>query len=204
MTITWSPIFDSIAEQDFAIADDFLPETVYHSLKHFFFEQLENDKLKKAGIGASGDYQVNRGIRGDSIFWLDPSKNQQLVLPFFALADELKLALNREFFLSLSGYEFHFAHYPKGAFYKKHSDQFAERNNRLITVIIYFNDDWKPDDGGELKMFLPKGEKLVSPIGNRLVIFRSEKIEHEVLLTNADRYSLTGWMLYQPPGLTFL
>jgi SM-20-related protein len=202
--MNWEEIFNSLAENDYVVVDDFFSGNLYHSLKNYLYELSEADRLKKAGIGTQQDFQVDRSIRGDNIFWLDPAIKELAIQDFFQRMEELKSDLNRNFFLSLSGYEFHFAHYPPGTYYKRHSDQFKTRNNRLITIIFYFNNDWKLGDGGELKIFLENEEKLIAPLGNRMLLFRSEKIEHEVMTTYTDRYSLTGWMLYQPPGLTFL
>jgi SM-20-related protein len=36
------------------------------------------------------------------------------------------------------------------------------------------------------------------------VLFRSDTVPHEVLETRVERWSLTGWLLRQPPGLGFL
>ncbi len=66
------------------------------------------------------------------------------------------------------------------------------------------NDDWKFGNGGELKIFSEHGDEIIAPIGNRLVLFRSDTIEHEVLETATSRKSLTGWLLNQPVGLGFL
>jgi len=202
--MNWEEIFDSLADNDYVVVDNFFPEDLYRSLNIFLQELSEADQLRKAGIGTQQNFQVDKSIRGDNIFWLDPSIKEPTIQEFFQKMEELKSDLNRNFFLSLSGYEFHFAYYPPGSFYKRHSDQFAGRNNRLITVIFYFNNNWKAGDGGELKIFLQNEEKLIAPLGNRMLLFRPEKNEHEVLTTCKDRYSLTGWMLYQPPGLTFL
>jgi SM-20-related protein len=202
--MNWEEIFDSLADNDYVVVDNFFPEIIYSSLKDYLHELSEADRLRKAGIGAQQNFQVDKSIRGDNIFWLDPAIKESSIQEFFRFMEDLKSDLNRNFFLSLSGYEFHFAHYPPGSCYKRHSDQFTGRNNRLITIIFYFNNNWKTGDGGELKAYLQNEEKLISPLGNRMLMFRTELIEHEVLTTKTDRFSLTGWMLYQPPGLTFL
>ena len=44
----------------------------------------------------------------------------------------------------------------------------------------------------------------ILPAGGRLVVFRSDQIEHEVLLCRKKRYSITGWMLDQLSELSFL
>jgi SM-20-related protein len=56
------------------------------------------------------------------------------------------------------------------------------------------NLEWQENDGGELALYLPEGEKRVLPIGGRLVCFESDKIEHAVLTANRNRLSLTGWL----------
>jgi SM-20-related protein len=137
------------------------------------------------------------------IYWLDKERDQKLA-SFFCLMDELMLALRRYCFLSLSGSEFHIAKYPAGTHYERHLDQFSERSNRQITVLIYLNRNWKDGDGGELKMYVENETYLVKPIAKRLLLFKSGSIEHEVLKTNVPRYSLTGWLLHQPSGLGYL
>ncbi len=73
----------------------------------------------------------------------------------------------------------------------------------MITLVYYFNDDWQEGNGGELKIY-HKDEVIIQPLANRCVLFRTEGMEHEVLLSKSDRYSLTGWLLYQPPGLGYI
>jgi SM-20-related protein len=170
---------------------------------NFFHEMEESDKLKKAGIGSQQDFQVKAEIRGDFIYWLDESRDTKLA-PFFGLMDDLTQNLKRYCYLSLSGSEFHIAKYPAGSFYHRHLDQFSERTNRQITVLIYLNKNWEKGDGGELVIYKDGEEINVEPIAKRLLVFKSELIEHEVLTTNVPRYSLTGWLLRQPAGVGYL
>jgi SM-20-related protein len=56
------------------------------------------------------------------------------------------------------------------------------------------NKNWKPENGGELKLYLENGEELtIEPRAGTLVVFESH-MEHEVLMSHADRYSITGWL----------
>ena len=71
-------------------------------------------------------------------------------------------------------------------------------------MIVYLNEDWKTGDGGELKIYLADKDALIEPIKNRCVIFKSDTLEHEVLVTNKSRFSLTGWLLYQPSSVGYL
>ena len=150
------------------------------------------------------EYQIKNSIRGDFVYWLDKKRDTELA-NFFQLVDHIIQKINELCYLSLSGFEFHLAHYPAGSFYKKHVDQFRNRNNRMITIIIYLNDHWLPGDGGELKIFKDSGKEiLIEPVGGRCILFRSATLEHEVLITNKNRLSLTGWLLYQPSSVGYL
>lgn len=200
---TWISWMDQLAEQDYVVIDDFISDEFYKRIMTFFSEAEDNDKLKKAGIGAQQDFQLKAEVRGDFIYWLDEERDRELSF-FFDLKDELVQSLKRFCYLSLSGSEFHIAKYPVGTHYHRHLDQFNERSNRQITVLIYLNKNWKPGDGGELVIYKEGKEIMIEPIARRLLLFKSDTIEHEVLTTNIPRYSLTGWLLHQPSGVGYL
>ncbi len=194
---------DQLSENDYVVVDDFISDEMFNGIMGFFQEMESADKLKKAGIGTQQDYQVKAEIRGDFIYWLDEDRDLALKT-FFELKDELIQSLKRFCYLSLSGSEFHIAKYPAGSYYHRHLDQFNERTNRQITVLIYLNKHWKPGNGGELVIYKEDQEILVEPVAKRLLLFKSDVIEHEVLTTQVPRYSLTGWLLHQPAGIGFL
>ncbi len=199
----WLMWMDCLAENDFVMVDDFISDELFVQIMDFFHQKEASDELKKAGIGAKQDFQIKAEIRGDFIFWLDENRDTVLS-PLFGLMDELTQNLKRFCYLSLSGSEFHIAKYPAGTYYHRHLDQFSERTNRQITVLIYLNKDWKKGNGGELVIYKEGKEIRVEPIAKRLVLFKSEAIEHEVLTTKVPRYSLTGWLLHQPAGIGYL
>jgi SM-20-related protein len=63
-------------------------------------------------------------------------------------------------------------------------------------MVLYFNQDWKVADGGELRIHhqdhtLPPIN--ISPVAGRLVCFFSADTLHEVLSTQKRRYSFAGW-----------
>jgi len=187
----WVNRFDKLAEDDFVVVDDFLSIDEFRLIMDFFRRAEEDNRLKKAGIGASGEFQIKSSIRGDFIHWLDQNRDTDLK-PVFDFIDELIQKLKRYCFLSLSGSEFHIAKYPEGSHYDRHLDQFNERSNRQITVLIYLNEHWKNGDGGELVIYKDGEEIVVEPIARRMLLFKSDTIEHEVLTTKVPRYSLTG------------
>lgn len=196
----WINWVDQLAEEDYVVIDHFLSEEHFSQIMSFFSKQIDQNQLRKAGIGPSTEYQIEESVRGDLIYWLDENRDEAM-RPFFNLADETRSQLNKLCYLSLSGFEFHLAKYPPNSFYKKHLDQFKSRNNRMISMIIYLNKKWKEGDGGELVIYKDTGNINVNPIANRCVLFKSADILHEVLLTTKPRLSVTGWLLYLPPQL---
>lgn len=200
----WEHWADALASRHWLVIDDFLPVPVFTALRNSFLEKSQKGDFRPAGIGASSDYRLQRGIRGDEIFWLDREREEQAGA-FFALIDEVIYHLNRLCFLSISGSEFHFAHYPEGSHYQRHLDRFREGSNRLISVVAYLNAEWKPADGGALRLYEENGHHQdIAPLPGRMVIFKSDVVEHEVLTTAVSRYSITGWLLHKPPGLAAL
>lgn len=202
--VFWAEVFDKMAQQDYVLINDFIAEDLTHEVMRFFQNKEAQEAFHKAAIGSSGNELIINEVRGDYTFWLEKNRDVELE-KLFDVLDEMKFWINRLCFLSLSDYEFHLAHYPKGSFYKRHIDQFAERNNRMISVIIYLNQDWKKGDGGELRIH-PKGKQFldIEPLYNRCILFRSDILEHEVLTANTGRRSVTGWMLYRPSPLAVI
>ena len=199
----WIDWVDALANNDYLVIDDFLDDEIYTLLRGFFLNKLGHDEFDPAGIGAQANHHLDKSRRGDHVYWLDPNSDTHLS-PVFELINDLITKLNRFCYLGIADFETHLAYYPEGTFYEKHVDQFKARSNRLISMIIYLNEDWKPGNGGELKLYLDNEEKLVEPIAKRIVLFKSDVLPHEVLTTHVGRYSLTGWLLKNPADLGFL
>jgi len=150
---------------------------------------------------------VHNQFRGDSIYWLEESAATPSQQQYFSQMEALRLGLNQQLYLGLYGLESHLALYPKGAGYKKHLDRFSTKPSlqpqRQISCILYLNQDWQEEDGGKLRLYLHADitDPLaithldISPIGGRLVMFLSDSFYHEVLPTNKQRASLSGWFL---------
>ena len=190
---------DELSLHDHVIIDNFLDKNRLDTIQSFFKTHL--DVFTKAGIGALADNMIRRDIRGDYTYWLDRKRDVALN-EIWNLIDETLFIYNRYCFLGLAGYEFHLAYYPQGGHYDKHLDQFNNRNNRTISMVIYLNKDWQKGDGGELEIFKNDGTSiLVEPIESRCVMFKSADVPHAVLASLKPRYSLTGWLLQQPSAL---
>ena len=145
-----------------------------------------------AGIGAGAERRVRPDIRGDRICWLDgPQGAAERAI--YASFEALRVALNRKLMLGLTELQLHYALYPPGAGYQRHLDRSPRGIERVVTVIVYLNEDWDVADGGELVMATDTGELVISPTAGPLVLFLSAGFEHEVRAARRERLSLTGW-----------
>ncbi|EKO3538508.1 2OG-Fe(II) oxygenase [Vibrio fluvialis] len=189
-------LLDAIAEQGWFIWDDFLTAEQVQSLR-----DCAPENWKRARIGRNDDLQRETTIRSDKIQWLSQNMAQP-VQGYLERMEQIRQAVNRDFFLGLFEYEAHFAKYEQGDFYKKHLDAFRGQENRKLTTVFYMNEAWQPADGGELKIYDLDDQLIdtVAPVAGRLVVFLSENFPHEVLPTHADRVSIAGW--FRTNGVT--
>ncbi|CAE7258146.1 phyA [Symbiodinium sp. CCMP2592] len=111
------------------------------------------------------------------------------------------------------------ATYRRGAEYHCHKDSYSGTDNqRMVTVLLYLNDDWRPGDGGELRVY---GERLdeeaaqgpeglrkeaasmpdmdrfvdIAPLSGRIVMFRSRDVWHAVREPREQRWAMTLWVM---------
>lgn len=204
MNQLFESIADGLAERGYAIADQFLSQSEVNAIINENEFTDHSKSFRKAGIGQRHDKQVNEGIRGDYIKWIDREIAPPSVQFYLQRLSDLIQYLNQSLFLSLKDYEVHMTVYPPGSFYKRHLDQFKKDDHRKLSVICYLNENWKEEHGGQLRMYLPEGPLDVLPSAGKLVCFRSDQIEHEVLPASRERLSLTGWILDQHLELRYL
>ena len=194
----FSTIIDDLAERGWSLQSAFLAHDVTQKLADECRRRYAEGTLAPAGVGRGEDQAVSECIRGDHIHWLEEGQ-AEVCDAYLALMDELRQTLNRELFLGLEEFECHFALYPPGAFYQTHLDRFRDDDSRCVTAVIYLNPDWQPADGGELRMHFADGSSLdIPPLAGDLLMFLSGDFPHEVLVTQADRLSLTGWFRRRP------
>jgi len=190
-------IADDISSKGWSVSNELFDLIFLSDLLNELNSIWLNDEFKKAAIGRANDQAIQPEIRGDFIYWLNPKNLSVLQNIYFGKIDELRLFLNREFFLALENFEAHFAVYPPKGFYKRHLDQFLSQQLRMITCITYLNFDWKKEYGGILRIYDYKDDRKfedVIPNAGTFVCFRSDKIYHEVLPSTKQRFSLTGWL----------
>lgn len=195
---------DDLAEQGFAIIDNFLLPSEVNSILQLDEFQTGLLQFKKAGIGHKQEKQINEGIRGDYIQWIDRVTAAPALQVYLGKLNQVISFVNQTLYLSLKDYEVHMTQYPPGTFYKRHLDQFKKDDHRKLSAICYLNQNWKQEEGGQLRLYVKDSSLDVLPEAGRLVCFRSDLLEHEVLAATRPRLSLTGWLLDQHADLRHL
>lgn len=190
-------LLEAIGTQGFVVVDDFLPKATIQAL-HQQAKSLQRDgSLHQAAVGKGANKLIANKLRSDSIYWLDNDTDSSAQSDYLARMEQLRTAFNQHFFMGLFEFETHFAVYPAGGVYHKHLDQFKGQHERQISAILYLNQDWQKDDGGELRLYLngtaDDTHIDIMPVGGRLILFLSAKFLHEVLPAKRERISLTGW-----------
>lgn len=188
-----SIIVDDLATRGWSQQALFLPLELARALATECRRRHAEGELSPAGVGRGAAQEVREAIRGDQIQWIDPGQAEACDR-YLELMDNLRQAINQGLFLGLEDFECHFALYPPGAFYRRHLDRFRDDDRRMVSVVLYLNERWQAEDGGQLRMFLADDvEHDVQPEAGSLVVFLSGEVPHEVLPANRARLSLTGW-----------
>lgn len=184
----------SFIENKIGISNHFLSVELTQHLRQNLLSLYNNNLLLAAGIGNAEKINHNLLVRSDAIYWLDRKHNNCYENEFF---DEIELFikyLNMTCYAGITDYEFHYSLYETGSFYKKHLDQFKTNESRQYSLITYLNESWQTKDGGELKIYQPNNNQIISPTQGKTIFFKSNELVHEVLVTQARRISLTGWL----------
>lgn len=186
-----------LGESGWSVCADFLPPEQIAALAGELRGRWTEGGFRAAGVGSGAQHQLQPDIRSDRVCWLDETAQTPAQAPYLAALEELRLAINRELFLGLFDFEGHMAIYPPGSFYRRHLDQFQGVAHRKVSAILYLNDIWQAEDGGQLRIYLDESENGnfidVLPQGGTLACFLSERFYHEVLPATRERLSVTGW-----------
>lgn len=152
--------------------------------------------LVPAGMGRGAYRWLDQTERGDEITWIERSGASLSVRSLCDRFDGLMDELNRRAYLGLRRYDLQLARYRvAGARYARHSDAFRARLRRRVTAIYYVNPDWRPEDGGALRVYGEDGGAPIDiePLLDRMVVFLSDRVDHEVLPSFRERTALTAW-----------
>lgn len=199
-------ICDTLAQAGHVIVPGFLSPEHCQALAAECREAQQRGEFRPAGVGRGEALHVRPEIRSDQIRWLAADDCGPHQAAWLQLLETYRQILNRQLYLGLVEFEGHCAIYPPGSFYQRHLDQFRGVEQRTVTAILYLNEHWKADEGGQLRIFLnDEGSETleVLPEQGTLVTFLSANYWHEVLPARRERLSLTGWFKTRPPGGVF-
>ena len=194
MEDSFETLIASYIQNKVGIANHFLTDLLCQQLAQNILTLEANQLLKEAGIGNDQKLQLNSKIRRDTIYWLDKKHNDPHENSFFEQMDAFVLYLNQSCYAGITDYEFHYSLYESGDFYKKHLDQFKDNSNRQFSMISYLNPNWQTQDGGELYIHQLDNNQSIAPTQGKTVFFKSNELEHGILVTNERRMSVASWL----------
>ncbi|UYL07559.1 2OG-Fe(II) oxygenase [Bdellovibrio sp. SKB1291214] len=188
--------FEKLAEKNWALSAEVFAPEFCASLAQECQKLYSDGFLKKASMGPSGNKLISAEIRGDFTLWLDEG-NSETQKQFLQSLNVIREELNQFFFMGLKRVESHFAFYPPEAGYDKHIDNPRGASHRKITFVLYLNEAWQKEHGGELSLYNPENpEEMIARVEPRLgqlIFFRSDLFPHQVEKSFNPGLSLTGW-----------
>jgi SM-20-related protein len=159
-------------------------------------------QLRPAAVGRAHARRERADLRGDRSHWFDPAALTPAQASYWQRMQALRIELNRSLMLGLDELEAHYALYPPGARYARHRDRFRDDDARVLSSVLYLNQDWREPDGGALRLYLPVTSQTphvdTFPEAGTLALFLSAEFEHEVLPATRERLSIAGWFRRRP------
>ncbi len=187
-------LIDSYLSDHIGIAPSFLTQKLSAGLQQNILQLQKDELMTAAGIGNNEIKDANQQMRSDKIYWLDKKHDNAFENEFLQHAENFIERLNNTCYAGINAYEFHYAVYEEGSFYKRHKDQFKNNDNRKFSLITYLNEDWLATDGGQLQVYQNDTMQQIQPRSQTAVLFKSDETEHEVIQANRSRMSITGWL----------
>ncbi|MBK9337736.1 MAG: 2OG-Fe(II) oxygenase [Lewinellaceae bacterium] len=194
MESQFEALIDGVLARHYGTVKHFVPPALVAALREHLLATFRSGAMKPAGTGRLSTYDQNLAVRGDVIHWLEKDHNAAEKM-FLEHIEQFIAYLNRTCYTGINAYEFHYALYPTGHFYKRHRDQLQSDAGRKFSFVLYLNEDWLPENEGCLVLY-PEGQPPVRvlPEGGHSVFFRADELEHEVAPANRPRLSIAGWL----------
>ena len=187
-------LIDSYLDNKIGIDTGFLSKSLSNGLQQNLLQLQRNNMMTNARVGNEEVKDKKQKIRGDKIYWMDKSHSNIYEQEFLQLAEGFISHLNSTCYTGINDYEFHYAVYEEGSFYKRHTDQFKNDSNRKYSLINYLNENWLEEDGGQLLVYQNNDTQTILPHSQTAVFFKSNEMEHEVTKANRQRMSISGWL----------
>jgi SM-20-related protein len=191
-----------LADRGFVVVPGFLARAPVTALRGEGKRRRAAGEFHAATVGRAGSAERDASIRGDSICWIGGGASTAPEWTLIAQLHALCAVLNGALFLGIAELEAHYACYPPGAGYRRHVDRFRDDAARVISLVLYLNDEWRDGDGGALRIYATRDAHQpaceLPPRGGTLVAMRSDAIAHEVLPASAERWSIAGWLRRRP------
>jgi SM-20-related protein len=194
MTDNFDLLIDSYLDHNIGVDTGFLNAELCKGLRENILQLQKDDLMVAAGIGNNKVKDTTQKMRGDKIYWMDKSRDNIYEQEFLQRVENFIEHLNRTCYTGINSYEFHYAVYEEGSFYKRHKDQFKNDSDRKFSLINYLNDNWLEEDGGQLLVYQNDTVQKILPQSQTAVFFKSDEMEHEVTMAHRSRMSITGWL----------
>jgi SM-20-related protein len=189
-------LIQGFMDNQFGLCDNFVSSDIIDGLAQMLLSNKSTGLMHPAGVGKRFDFQKNTEVRGDLIKWIENHTGNFFEQYYIKKVERFIQYLNETCYTSINSWEFHYANYEVGSFYKRHLDQFKTDKGRKFSLVLYLNKSWTESDGGLLAIYLAdQSQHDFLPFSGRLVFFKSDQIEHEVYpSTTRERMSIAGWL----------
>jgi SM-20-related protein len=188
----------SLGEHGWTMVRDFLEPPAVARLRDEVAARRLAGRFRAAAVGRADAVSIRPAVRSDLLSWIEPGEGAAAVSAYLLAMERLRRVVNRRLYLGLFTLESQFSIYPVDACYQRHLDRFRDSDERRLSCVLYLNDGWKAEDGGQLRLYPPVEGGAEQPVdilpeGGVLVAFLSDRIAHEVLPTRRERLSIAGW-----------
>ena len=185
MEARFEELIEGFVTGNIGISETFLSIPLAAALQKNLLLLNAESLMLQAGIVNAIVRDNAQKIRGDKTHWLEENSKNDAELEFMETVGQFMGHLNRTCFTGLNACEFHYALYEKGTAYGRHKDRLRNDDNRKFTLISYGQLLIHHDD---------ESTTSISPDNQKTIFFQSDVLEHEVLLANRKRMSISGWL----------
>jgi SM-20-related protein len=163
---------EELAEKGYTVIQNFLPDDLQSSLRQDVSRLRQKGMFKVAKIGQDSTNTLNEDIRVAETCFIGANKLQDVSSDsrsrLYTLLGQVRDDLSGNAILNtdnavtkgtppLDGNldELLYVYYPQGGFYRRHLDSVGQSASvlRCYSLLLYLNEDWKPINGGQLRLY---------------------------------------------------